>query len=175
MVRSILQSITVVVFTNLFFVTSSMAQTNDNSRNEDINVAKHKDWAVQCQESEKKQLSSCFMFQRILVKESGESLLRMTVDRPPDLSAPRAIFMIPLGTYVTPGILVQIDANDPLVLEIEYCDKLGCYAGKLLDQSTLNILKRGRQALVTYQTRARQEIGLPISLNGFSSGLSALK
>jgi len=174
MIRAILQSITVFVCANFFFATTSIAQTNDNSRNGDINVVKHKDWAVQCQESEQKTLSSCFMFQRILVKDSGESLLRMTVDRPKDLSAPRAIFVIPLGTYVTPGVSVQIDTSDPLDLEIEYCDKQGCYAGISLDQPILSLLKRGRQAVVTFQSRGRQEIKLPISLNGFSSGLAAL-
>jgi len=174
MIRAILQSITVFVCVSLIFATNAMAQTNQNSSNDAINVVKHKDWAVQCQESEQKKLSSCFMFQRILVKDSGDSLLRMTVDRPQDLSAPRAIFVVPLGTYVAPGISVQIDANDPLDLEIEYCDKLGCYAGKLLDQSILNLLKRGRQAVVRFQSRGRQQIILPISLSGFSSGLAAL-
>lgn len=174
MIRANLQSVIFFVFANLFLAENSIAQTNENSSDGAINVVKHKDWAVQCQESAQKKLSSCFMFQRMLVQDSGESLLRMTVDTPQDLSAPRAIFVIPLGTYITPGISVQIDANDPLDLDIEYCDKQGCYAGIALDQPILILLKRGRQAVVTFQSRGRQEIKLPISLNGFSSGLAAL-
>jgi len=114
------------------------------------------------------------MFQRILIKNSQESLLRMTVDKPKDLTGPRAVFAIPLGTYVTPGISVTIDGSDPLKLEIEYCDKKGCYAGILLDGSLLDNLKQGRQITVSFQHRNRQKIKLPISLIGFSSGLAAL-
>jgi len=98
----------------------------------------------------------------------------MTVDKPKDLSGPRAVFVIPLGTYVTPGIKIAIDGNEPLDLEVEYCDKQGCYAGTLLDQSLLSRLKLGRQIIVTFQHRSRQVIKLPISLAGFSSGLATL-
>jgi invasion protein IalB len=162
------------IFIYALLATAVAAQSDTDSGATAENIAKHKDWAVQCQQSEQSKSSSCFMFQRILVKDSGESLLRMTVDRPRDLGSPRAIFVIPLGTYITPGISVRIDANDSLNLEIEYCDKQGCYAGILLDQSILNLLKGGRQAVVSFQNRSRQEIRLPISLIGFSSGLAAL-
>ena len=166
--------LTVLAIVYALFATEAAAQSSSGDSTGAEKITKHKDWAVQCHESQQKNLSSCFMFQRILVKDSGESLLRMTVDRPKDLSAPRAIFLIPLGSYITPGISVQIDATEPLDLGIEYCDKQGCYAGILLDQTILDLLKRGRQAVVTFQTRGRQEIRLPISLDGFSSGLAAL-
>jgi len=160
---------------SLLVVAHVSAQTVTGSSADSPSVEKHKDWAVQCENAKQDGLVSCFMFQRILVKDSGESLLRMIIDRPQDLAAPRAILVIPLGTYVTPGISVKIDAKDSFNLEIEYCDKQGCYAGILLDQSLLVMLKKGRQAVVSFQNRGRQEISLPISLNGFSSGLAALK
>jgi invasion protein IalB len=160
---------------NLSYIPNSIGQNNSNPDADDIEVTKHKDWAVQCENATQDGLVSCFMFQRILVKDSGESLLRMTVDQPQGLAAQRAIFVIPLGTYVTPGISVKIDSNDSINLEIEYCDKKGCYAGILLDHSILTMLKGGREAVVSFQNRGRQEISLPISLNGFTSGLAALK
>lgn len=154
----------------IFTTQSTFAQSNSSS---EIKTVRHKDWAVQCKASGQNSSPDCFMFQRILVKESGESLLRMTVDKPQDLTAPRAVIVIPLGTYVTPGVLLKVDTSEPIELKIEYCDKQGCYAGVLLEQSILNLFKRGRQAVVSFQNRSRQVINLPISLSGFSSGLAS--
>ena len=166
--------IALFAFACLLITPNIPAQTVENRSNDSISVAKHKDWAVQCKKTNQGTLQSCFMFQRILLKDSEDSLLRMTVDKPEDLTEPRAVFAIPLGTYVTPGIKIKIDENEALDLEIEYCDKQGCYAGILLDQSLLNSLKRGRQVIVLFQHRSRQTIKLPISLMGFSTGFAAL-
>ena len=161
-------------FACIIITSNIAAQTVENRSNDSVSVAKHKDWAVQCKKNSQGALQSCFMFQRILLKDSEDSLLRMTVDKPEDLTQPRAVFAIPLGTYVTPGIKIKIDQNQPLDLEIEYCDKQGCYAGILLDQSLLSSLKRGSQVAVSFQHRSRQTIKLPISLMGFSTGFAAL-
>ena len=174
MIRLLQISISTFFVSSLFLVGNTFAQSDSEPPDNSTIVEKHQDWAVQCENNGQESLDSCFMFQRILIKDSGESLLRMTVDKPKGLSAPRAIFVIPLGTYVLSGILVKIDSNDPMNLEIEYCDKNGCYAGILLENPVLNHLKQGRKAMVTFQNRARQKISLPISLNGFTSGLAAL-
>jgi invasion protein IalB len=166
--------VVIFAFACLLITPAITAQTIENSSNDSISLAKHKDWAVQCKKNSQGTLESCFMFQRILLKDSEESLLRMTVDKPEDLTEPRAVFAIPLGTYVTPGIKINIDGNEPLDLEIEYCDTKGCYAGILLEQSLLSRLKRGNQVAVSFQHRSRQTIKLPISLMGFSTGFAAL-
>lgn len=172
--KSVYVQFTLFAFAFLLITPNIPAQTVGNRDDDSISVAKHKDWAVQCKKTSQGTLESCFMFQRILLKDSEESLLRMTVDKPDDLAEPRAVFTIPLGTYVTPGIKINIDGNEPLDLEIEYCDTKGCYAGILLEQSLLSSLKRGRQVIVSFQHRSRQTIKLPISLMGFGTGFAAL-
>ena len=164
----------VLVCTQLGFSVPASAQSESIS-DANIDLAKHQDWAVQCRKNQDGSLSSCFMFQRILLQDSADSLLQMTIDKPEDLSAPRAIIKIPLGTYLQPGISIDIDSKSPRNLDIEYCDKQGCYAALLLEAEILNLFKRSRLISVVFQNRSRQQIKLPISLEGFTSALTAIK
>lgn len=150
------------------------AQTAGNPNGDQVELTRHRDWAVQCSKGGDGADGSCFMFQRILVEESGDTLLQMVVDLPRNLAAPRAIFKSPLGTYLKPGIKIAIDSQPAIDLEIEYCDRQGCYAGKLLEPAILQSLQQGRRITVTFQNRGRQEISLPISLLGFSAALNEL-
>jgi invasion protein IalB len=160
---------TIAIFS---FPKNLIAQSTDNLK--DVTTTRHKNWAVTCQSAKNKDLSSCFMYQQLLVKNSNDILLSMTVDKPPALNKPRVIIRIPLGTYVSPGLSFQIDKGTALRFDIEYCDNNGCYAGMELNDGMLNLLKRGNLVRVSFQHRNRSNINLPISLSGFSSALKAL-
>lgn len=136
-----------------------------------------KDWVIACEKREDGEAGQCYMAQNIALRENGQRLLHVAVGYAADTGAeqPAAVFTVPLGVFLPAGVAVSIDGAEPRRLAVEYCVAVGCRAVLPVDPETEAALKQGRQAQITFQDRTRREIGVPVSLLGFTAALRALR
>ena len=87
-------------------------------------------WATQCSSVSRDKPLGCSIEQRIVLRETGQQLARISIqvnaDKP---SQPALLVHVPLGLSIRAGIKMQVDDAEPLKLDIQTCDAAGCYAG----------------------------------------------
>lgn len=132
-------------------------------------------WAVRCEKLPESEVEQCYLFQNLVLKEGGQRVLHMAVGYIPDNPNPVAIMTLPLGISLPPGVSVQIDNDEPVVIPVERCEQKGCQAGLVLEEKLLNAFKRGIEAKVIIHDGARRPINVPVSLKGFTAGLNSLR
>jgi invasion protein IalB len=140
-----------------------------------------RDWMVTCEGQPDDQPGAddgaapqCYIVQNIALKESGQRLLHVAVGYPPQRERPAAIITLPLGIFLPAGIGLAVDDGEPLRVPVQHCLTVGCRALLALDENLVSQLKAGHQARITFQDSSRREIGVPVSLLGFTAGLRAL-
>ncbi|MCP4041992.1 MAG: invasion associated locus B family protein [Gammaproteobacteria bacterium] len=133
------------------------------------------DWQVQCQENPETKQEHCFISQNLVLKEGSRQLLHVAVGFTPQQTDPVAIFTVPLGISLPPGITLSVDKSEPARLQLQHCIPKGCKALFRLDKQWLASFKAGSQALVTFHDVKRRPIGIPLSLSGFTAGIKALE
>ena len=89
--------------------------------------------------------------------------------------APIALLSLPLGISLPPGVSIRIGDAQPTRVLVERCEPNGCRAGLKLSEDLLTQLREGTQLTVTFHDAERRPIEVPLSLDGFEAGLTALK
>lgn len=131
-------------------------------------------WRVQCN-SPTGAPAVCQMFQNIVVKDSGEPVLRFFVGYQGDSETPIGVLVVPLGVNLPSGITLKIDDGQAYQLAIEVCLPNGCRARFGFDQNFLDLFKRGSSGTVSFVGGNRQPFNVPISLKGFTAALKAIR
>ena len=136
-------------------------------------------WRIQCGTPEGATAEFCQAFQLVGVKESDKEtekrILHVAVAYPPEQSVAVAIFTVPLGVVLTPGIQIKVDDNEPHRFGYNVCLKNGCQAGLKLEGAVLDEFRKGQKAVVTFVNVARQGFNIPVDLKGVSAAMDALK
>lgn len=143
---------------------------------DDAEMERFDDWAVRCGQlgEEQGNREVCEMLQRVSVEETGQPVMEMAVGYVPDTSEPVAVFTLPLGVRLPPGVQIQVDDQEPSRFPMQLCMNQGCRADLLLDDELLAQLRRGRQAEITVLDPGGQPVVLPVSLIGFTSALERI-
>ncbi|MGE0385763.1 MAG: invasion associated locus B family protein [Gammaproteobacteria bacterium] len=131
-------------------------------------------WTVRC-ETPKDAKKICFIFQNLVLKDSGQRVLHFAIGYVPQHPDPVALMTLPLGISLPPGATVQVDQKEPVKIGIERCEPNGCRAGLKLDHSRLEAFKTGTEVKITFHDAERKPVTVPLSLKGFTAGLRALK
>lgn len=133
-----------------------------------------KNWTARCEQAPGTREERCFIFQNLVLKESGQRLVHVAVGY---LAADRraaAVVTLPLGISLPPGAAISVDGGDAVKLIIERCDSNGCIGAVALSDSLIAALKRGREARVSFHDGTRRRIAVPVSLLGFTAGFESL-
>ncbi len=135
----------------------------------------HGNWTVRCEKQGNAAEEQCFIFQNLVLREGGQRVLHIAVGFLAKEPEPIALVTIPLGISLPLGVSIMVD-QDGLrsKFPIERCEPKGCRGGVKLDARMLDALKKGKEATVTFHDADRQPVKVPISLKGFSAGLTAL-
>ncbi len=137
-------------------------------------VKTFKDWGLRCRESPTDQVT-CYLFQNILLKEGRQRIFHVAVGYINAQEQPIALMTSPLGTYLPPGVALQIDDGEPMRVPFEQCNADGCHATLPIEPATLEALKRGALMNVAIHDGARRPLEFPVSLAGFTAGFRALR
>jgi len=133
------------------------------------------DWVGGCERDPERQVKGCFIFQKLFLPETGRQVATVAVGYTGASGPPMAVFKIPLGTLLPPGITVRIDAGEQRSFPLQFCDREGCRAHVPLEPDLLSAMKAGLVAELSFQDLERKTITTAVSLRGFTRGLASLK
>jgi invasion protein IalB len=133
-----------------------------------------KNWTMRCEKSPGASIQRCFIFQNLVLKESGQRLVHMAVGYLAANGQAAAVITMPLGISLPPGADISVDGGTPEDIVIERCDANGCVGAVALSDQLVAALKRGREARISFHDASRRRIAVPVSLLGFTAGFNAL-
>ncbi len=133
-----------------------------------------RDWKLECQKPEGADKEVCQISQDIVLKENKRPLLHVAVGYAANDNRPVAIFNLPLGISLPPGVTIKVDKGEQERLPIEHCFPGGCRAYLGLEEKQLAAFKGGLEAQVTFHDLTRRPVAVPVSLRGFTAGFNAL-
>ncbi len=137
----------------------------------------YKDWTIRCQTLEQgKPDKACFLTQTINDKESKKPMIDVRIGYlGKDNQQPAAIFAVPLGAALRPGLGFKIDDEKPMGIPYDFCDPVGCRATLPLDNALVAKLKGGKTSqIIFFHITSQNPITNDLSLNGFTAGFDAL-
>ncbi len=134
-----------------------------------------KDWTARCEQAPGANLERCFIFQNLVLKESGKRLVHMAVGYLAANGQAAAVITMPLGISLPPGASISVDGGAPRSIVIERCDNDGCVGAVTLSEQLVADLKRGREARICFHDGTRRRIAVPVSLLGFTAGFNSLQ
>ncbi len=133
-----------------------------------------KDWTARCEQTPGSSMERCFIFQNLVLKESGQRLVHMAVGYLAANGQAAAVITMPLGISLPPGAAISVDGGAPQTIVIERCDSDGCIGAVALSDRVIADLKRGREARISFHDGTRRRIAVPVSLFGFTAGFNSL-
>ena len=133
-----------------------------------------KDWTARCEQAPGSSMERCFIFQNLVLKESGQRLVHMAVGYLAANGRAAAVVTMPLGISLPPGATISVDSGAPREIVIERCDNNGCVGAVTLSDGFVAQLKRGREARISFHDGTRRRIAVPVSLLGFTAGFNSL-
>jgi invasion protein IalB len=133
-----------------------------------------KDWTARCEKAPGTSLDRCFIFQNLLLKETGQRLVHMAVGYLAANGQAAAVITMPLGISLPPGATISVDSGVPQPIVIERCDTNGCVGAIALSDEMVAQLKRGREARIGFHDGSRRPIAVPVSLLGFTAAFNTL-
>jgi invasion protein IalB len=139
-----------------------------------ITERQFKDWTVRCGRRGEQEPQVCEMQQQQADSED-RVIMAVAVGEVPGTSDLGLLVMLPLGILLPAGVTLQVDGGAEVPLQVDRCERQGCRVEMLLESDLLSQLKGGSEAKVFFEAvnpqGARQRLGVPISLLGFTAAL----
>lgn len=132
-------------------------------------VSRHGDWSVQCFPADASGKRHCEAVQIVAQEGSNQPLMRVAVGKAPNNGPAILQFIVPLGAQLQRGFAFSVDGGAPRQLQATTCLPIGCIVEMQLDQNWLGAMRRGNQGKVTVVDLRNQQVGIPISLTGFTA------
>ena len=153
---------------------AAIVGVGDDSRGMPGNIqGVYHDWQLRCQSQPNRAANQCMLAQTVVSKDKAVDLqMTWMVLRSENHLLMR--FQAPLGVALPAGLGLKIDDNDIGRAGYSKCVADGCIAEVAVDEPLLARLKNGKVAIVVVGKTTTELIGIPFSLEGFGSGLSAL-
>lgn len=141
-----------------------------------------KDWIVKCEKQleakeggEKGEIKVCYIVQNLMLKEGNRQLLNVKVGYLPNSGQVAAIFTLPLGFHLPPGVSLKIDEEEAVTFPVQHCIKSGCMAALPVEEELLYSMKMGGKGYLTFMDGTRRSVSIPFSLDGFTAAFNSLK
>ena len=112
--------------------------------------------------------------QRAVMQNTGQLVGSITI-RVPSSGKSTVIANIPLGLFIPAGVTVDVDGTLPQKLELQTCDRNGCYASGALPANVIAAMGKGKKLNVVFQSLSKQPVTLPMSLAGFQGAYDKTK
>jgi invasion protein IalB len=141
-------------------------------------AAAEKPWSVRCNKDEKgKEISepkrgNCEIFQRLVVKDTGQRFVEVAIGFPKEKESARGIIVVPLGILLQPGMSMKIDGGKEYKFQARYCDNNGCFGYVDLNDALLESLRKGSKLTVSFQALNKKQINVEVTLKDFATSLT---
>lgn len=115
----------------------------------------------------------CELFQQLDQQDTGQRVLTFSV-RMNDAGEPVAVLIAPFGLRLSEGLRIRVEEEQIAHLAFETCLPQGCLVIAPMDDDLIAEMQSGSSATVIMISRQGEAIGIPVSLMGFTAGLSRL-
>ena len=136
--------------------------------------SKHGDWDLRCDTPPGAANQQCVIMQFVTAQDRENVGLSVVVMKTADKQARILRVLAPLGVLLPRGLGLRIDNTDMGTTGFIRCLPNGCVSEVLMDDSLIQQLRSGKQAMFVIFQTPEEGIGVPISLAGFSEGFDAL-
>lgn len=139
---------------------------------------RNQDWIVRCQPAPEDAFGAgefCEMYQQVSEQENDQTVLEAVIGFPPDSERPVALFNLPLGMLLPPGVAMSIDGGEAERFAVQICLQAGCRTSIELGDELLSQMRSGERATLTIADPQNREVEIPLSLLGFSASLDTLR
>jgi invasion protein IalB len=131
-------------------------------------------WLLDCGEQEGFSLGKCRLLQTIVIKETGQPLLTAAMEQRPGNAGYSLVLKVPHGILLTPGMALEVDGIDRMVLKYRLSDATGVFAATIVTDKLLGAMKKGDALKVSVVTANGQKVGIPVTLRGFTDAFNKL-
>ena len=159
-------------------------------------VETHKDWKVACdprKDAQGNEYQQCYMLQDWNQEAQRRRVLQVAIAYPGNVDGQvMAVFTMPLGVFLPPGVSMAVDKNAPSKFPFQRCESwpvrdsegnqrmdAGCKAAIRMPDELVNSFKRGNKANIVFHAYGPQgktgPVNVPVSLSGFTSALNSLQ
>jgi len=135
---------------------------------------KYGDWEMRCDTPPGAQNQQCYIMQFVTAEDRENVGLSVVVMKTADKQARILRVLSPLGVLLPRGLGLRIDDADMGATSFIRCLPNGCVSEVLMDDTLINQLRSGKQAVFVIFQTPEEGIGVPISLAGFGEGFDAL-
>ncbi|HEV2517679.1 MAG TPA: invasion associated locus B family protein [Devosia sp.] len=132
-------------------------------------------WSGRCVSDARQSGADCTMIVRAFVGNNRQVVGTASLRFPPDGAAPSLQVSVPLGIYLGAGIGFNIDGATPQQLELQTCDRNGCYGSAAVSPEMLSAMQSGQKLNILFQSMSKQQVTLEMSLVGFTAVYEKLK
>lgn len=136
-------------------------------------------WSTVCEQDDK---TRCVMLQRVASEERPEVELSVTIFQYLDAttkkkaSVMRVSLPLDANVFLPAGLGLYVDSVDLGRSYFVSCSSFGCFSDAVLDDSVVQKLKAGKQAVFTvFLSREEDGMGIPVDLTGFAKGMEGLQ
>lgn len=152
---------------------ATLALLSPGATAQPVQGQKFGDWAAKCDVPQGASTQKCFIFQKLIAKQNRRELLLIAISLTDD-KKPRVTLNVPLGVYLPSGLQLNVEGSDPLKIGLQICLPDGCKAAVLLPDTLVTAMKSADAGRLLMLNSQRRQVALPISLKGFTAGLTAL-
>lgn len=136
--------------------------------------AQYGDWQMSCDTPPGASAEQCAIIQNVTAEDQPNVGLSVIVLRTADREARLLRVLAPLGVLLPNGLGLNVDGKDMGRVAFVRCLPNGCVAEVVLDDSLIETLSKGKDAIFVIYKTPEEGIGIPVSLNGFEEGFSKL-
>ena len=136
--------------------------------------AKYGDWDLRCDTPDGAQNQQCVIMQFVTAEDRENVGLSVVVMKTADKQARILRVLAPLGVLLPRGLGLRIDETDMGTTGFIRCLPNGCVSEVLMDDTLVEQLRSGGQAMFIIFQTPEEGIGVPISLSGFGEGFDSL-
>jgi len=134
----------------------------------------HGAWFIACETPPGATSEQCALMQNVEAEDRSEVGLSVMVLKTADLKVQYLRILAPLGVLLPKGLGLFVDGKNIGNVYFLRCAQEGCYAQVILDETLLGTLQSGKTATFTIFQSPEEGIGIPVELDGFSTGYNKL-
>src|SRR5690606_26546705 len=152
-------------------VVGTMAGT---SSGQGVVRAQYGDWQMSCDTPPGASFEQCAIIPNVMAEDQPNAGLSVIVLRTAEREARLLRGLAPLGVLLPSGLALTVDRQDMGRVAFVRCLPSGCIAEVVLDDSLIETLSNGTDAIFVVFKTPEEGIGIPVSLNGFKDGFAQL-
>ncbi|MGJ8544702.1 MAG: invasion associated locus B family protein [Sulfitobacter sp.] len=132
------------------------------------------DWAVECVANYDNAAGECQLYQRVLTQDPNTAAMVVALAWSPPGKEVLAQISLPLGSDLSQAPSLSIDGVGAASFTWSRCVVSGCLVEAALPDALLAALVQGESAAFTVVQPNAGAIAIPLSLSGFTAGLSQI-